>query len=843
MATIPFTLNDCLKELADVASSRVQRYENEVSQARWLDELGRLRIWAGNTGALQCDQLSLDYRLRDASHLKNEISRILQRVLQVVRSLSDLLNEPEDTLEDEAFLDPAGEVLDEEDLMTDVQMLHQSIHNAISLLNQLSLETRKPADHDILLNVSSKDVSLSEPWAQQHVSRSFPDLDEATLHRLSAAMTKQRAVLQYRSQKPRPSKDFDNLESTLPEKEAAESSQAGGLDQLHLPETLTSELQPPYPTSAFTDHELLSIPSPPENSTYNSLFECPYCGSLMTIKDLEDWGCHIFEDLAPYICLSSDCLTPFKLYESRSQWYHHMSEAHSIPNNNDVFTCPLCNEVFEPPVTFERHVGEHLEQLALLAFRESSEPTLPDTASHGGSLKVSKGPTLPVSDLRTQEILNDRLAAETTITGSAAERSLEATQQSVEPYNNLSEIPIAHLEDMSHRQTPESPVDNDKNMSLPPELCSQAAQKTSAELQDEVDPLSPAGSLSPIELDSPGDIDRKSDCSPGPSSKQIFDRQAAFDRFFPELVHSLPQVSIESRAGPCEPPETNRASPTQERGQNFTQYLSEDQSPILDDLDVDRKLQSSRKDLVRPDDEGQMANSAYSPSPVLSERELLSPPGKNRPTKLLASVRPTYHDYTSNELNEEGDEYIQIKFDDVGETKVDFLGYLRDDREYICQTFRLPHRGKKLFMLSAQCADALSFRSSRILSMNYRSLHNMVASSVEKETMIEKNIIPIETQHKEVTFVSARSIFLQFGCRIIANGRRFRDDYWESRAREEGFPEVYTRNYQRQSAAAARTELVVSGKEAVSKREVSTLYPLSHLDLRLHRPIPTMVKR
>ncbi|KAJ5792142.1 uncharacterized protein N7503_008120 [Penicillium pulvis] len=822
MATISFTLNDCLKELADVASSRVKRYENEVSQTRWLDELGRLRIWAGNTGALQCDQLSLDYRLRDASHLKNEISRILQRVLQVVRNLSDLLNEPEDTLGDEALLDPAGEVLNEEDLMTDAQMLHQSLHNAINLLNQLSLETRKPADHDILLNVSSKDVSLFEPWAQQHVSRAFPNLDEGTLHRLSAAMTKQRAVLQYRLQKPRPSRGIDGSEPTLPEREATGSSQAGSLNQLQLPETFTFKLQPPYPTSAFfIDHDSVSIPSPPETSTYSSLFECPYCGSLMTIKDSEEWVCHIFEDLTPYACLSSDCTTPFKLYESRSQWYHHICETHFVSNNNGTFNCPLCKEIFGPPVTFDRHVGEHLEQLALLVFREGPDLTIPDPASQDGSSKVSKGPTLPVSDLRIQEPANDRLAAENTSTGSAAERSLEADQQSVEPFDNPSEIPMALSEDMTHLQTPESPIDNDKNMSLPPDLSSQAAQKTTAELQDEFDPLSPTGSMSSIELVSPVDIDRKSDCSPVPSSKQTFDRQAAFNRFFPELVHSLPQVSTESRAGPREPPEANRASPTHERGRKSTQYLSEYQSPILDDFDVYLKLQSSRRNLASSDDEEKMAISAYSPSPDLSGRRL-SPPENNRPTKLMASILPTYHDYTSNDLNEEGDEYIQIKFDDVGETKVDFLGYLRHDREYRCQTFRLPHRGKKLFMLSAQCADALSFRSSRALFMNYRSLHGMVASSVEKETMMEKHILPVEGQQRDVTFVSARSIFLQFGCRIIANGRRFRDDYWESRAREEGFTEANIRDDQQTSVARPRTGLVISKEEDVSKREMTS---------------------
>lgn len=791
MAAISTILNDCLKELADVASSRVQRYENEVSQTRWLDELGRLRIWAANTSALRCDQLSLDYRLRHASHLKNEISRILLRVLRVIESLSDLLDEPEDTTGDEAFMDAAGETLDEEDLMTDVQMLHQSLHNAISLLNQLSLETRKPADHDLLLDVSVKNVSLFETWAQQHVSRNFPNIDEATLHRLVTAMMKRRAVLQYRPQKPRPSDEIDGFESTVPEREAAGSSQAGGLDQLQRIQTSTSELQTPYPTAAFIDPESVTMPRPPENFAYDCPFECPYCGSLMIIKGLRDWFCHVLEDLMPYTCLSSDCTTPSKLYESRSRWYRHMCEVHPVPNNDDLFLCPLCKNSFEPPITFEQHVGEHLEQLALFILRAVSEHNSPDATFHTTSLKVSKDTTLPVSELKLQNPSKDRPAIETTNAESTAERPLEAAQQNEGPFDNSFKAPIAHSDAMNHSQVFELPIDSDKDLNLLP-----TGQEMSTELQDEADPLSPVGSLSPIELDSPVDLDQKSDCIPVPSSRQSFDRQAALDRFFPDVVQDLPQLSTQSHAVPSKLLETNRASPGHGKGQSSTQYLSDGQPPISDDLEIEWKLRKSEKDPARSDEEAQL----HIPSAFLRSDRLADlpgrkppPPAKNKPTKLLASILPTYHDFTSNDLNEEADEYIQTKFDDVGETKIDFLGYLRHNREYKCQTFRLPYRGKKLFMLSSECAEALSFRNSRILFMNYRSLHKMVASSVEKETLIEKHILPFEEQHMDVTFVSARSIFLQFGCRIIVSGRRFQDDYWESRAREEGFTEADTR--------------------------------------------------
>ncbi len=44
------------------------------------DELGRFKIWAGNIGALQRDSRSLDYRLREASQVGDQVTKILQHL-------------------------------------------------------------------------------------------------------------------------------------------------------------------------------------------------------------------------------------------------------------------------------------------------------------------------------------------------------------------------------------------------------------------------------------------------------------------------------------------------------------------------------------------------------------------------------------------------------------------------------------------------------------------------------------------------------------------------------------------------------------------------------------------
>ena len=42
-----------------------------------LDEFGRFRVWAGNAGAQETGRASLDYRLREASHIYDELIKLL----------------------------------------------------------------------------------------------------------------------------------------------------------------------------------------------------------------------------------------------------------------------------------------------------------------------------------------------------------------------------------------------------------------------------------------------------------------------------------------------------------------------------------------------------------------------------------------------------------------------------------------------------------------------------------------------------------------------------------------------------------------------------------------------
>ena len=161
----------------------------------------------------------------------------------------------------------------------------------------------------------------------------------------------------------------------------------------------------------------------------------------------------------------------------------------------------------------------------------------------------------------------------------------------------------------------------------------------------------------------------------------------------------------------------------------------------------------------------------------------MTPPGKSTPTKpTVIKALPTVRDHTTDQLNPEGDEYIPREIDEAGERKVTQTGHPLDGREYRCRTFFVPNRADKLFMLATECARVLGYRDSYLLFNKNRSLYKIIATQAEKDDLIQQEILPYSYRSRQIAIVTARSMFRQFGSRLIVNGRRVRDDYWESKA-------------------------------------------------------------
>jgi hypothetical protein len=176
---------------------------------------------------------------------------------------------------------------------------------------------------------------------------------------------------------------------------------------------------------------------------------------------------------------------------------------------------------------------------------------------------------------------------------------------------------------------------------------------------------------------------------------------------------------------------------------------------------------------------------------------------------------PTVRDHTTDQLNEAGDEYIPREYDDAGEKKVTANGALLDGREYKCRTFWVPGRGDKLFMLATECARVLGYRDSYLLFNKNRSLFKIIANQVEKDHLISQDILPYSYRSRQIAIVTARSMFRQFGSRVVNNGRRVRDDYWEAKALKQGFTEDDPAGEKRPGGARQRAALEAANAEAI----------------------------
>lgn len=204
------------------------------------------------------------------------------------------------------------------------------------------------------------------------------------------------------------------------------------------------------------------------------------------------------------------------------------------------------------------------------------------------------------------------------------------------------------------------------------------------------------------------------------------------------------------------------------------------------------------------------------PLPLSGVTPTQASPPKSTPTKTVIKALPTVRDHTTDQLGPEGDEYIPREYDEAGEKKVTGTGHLVEGRDYRCRTFFVPNRGDKLFMLATECARVLGYRDSYLLFNKNRSLYKIIATQAEKEDLIHQEILPFSYRSRQIAIVTAKSMFRQFGSRVIVNGRRVRDDYWETKARKQGFTEEDLAGEKRPGAAKARDQAVAEANATAS---------------------------
>jgi chromatin structure-remodeling complex protein RSC7 len=121
-----------------------------------------------------------------------------------------------------------------------------------------------------------------------------------------------------------------------------------------------------------------------------------------------------------------------------------------------------------------------------------------------------------------------------------------------------------------------------------------------------------------------------------------------------------------------------------------------------------------------------------------------------------------------------------------GEEKVDTDGHLQDGREYRVRTFTIFGRGRRLYMLSTEPARCLGFRDSYLFFQKHKYLYKILIDEDEKRDLIDRDVMPHSYKGRQIGVVTARSVFREFGARIVIGGKKVTDDYDAPGARERG---------------------------------------------------------
>ncbi|KAF3015046.1 hypothetical protein E8E14_010428 [Neopestalotiopsis sp. 37M] len=166
--------------------------------------MSRFKVWSGNIGAHQRGKSSLDYRLRDASHLSTQVKTLLQDLKHALNNAFSILDGTKipwdqelsgNESDDESISGPED---DDIEFATEMDQLLADIAGIVSCLLKLSVSIRNPAPHDRFRGSTKTDTSFYEPADIAHVQAKFGQANPNLVKLLGKANTRRRQFFKYR---------------------------------------------------------------------------------------------------------------------------------------------------------------------------------------------------------------------------------------------------------------------------------------------------------------------------------------------------------------------------------------------------------------------------------------------------------------------------------------------------------------------------------------------------------------------------------------------------------------------------------------------------------------------
>ncbi|KAF2176891.1 hypothetical protein K469DRAFT_605505, partial [Zopfia rhizophila CBS 207.26] len=350
------------------------RFEDQIRPESVKDEFDRFKIWAGNIAAHRKGRRSLEYRLRDAAHLKTETHNLLTALQDSLSNALAIVNgerTPWDELSDsETDSESDAELWDDangHDIQgdTELKQLFASVKNTVTCLFRLSMAIRDPAPNSQSRSTITVDKSYFEEHDIQHVKAKFPVDSSFLTERLGRAISGRRQYLNYREQHHQKlAKNVEKIGFEEPRTEhTTNSTEASPLPKrAATPDDVLDDgddalSQTSYATSV---NATIRAPPLPKEAREREHFECPLCFMIVSIHTTAGWKQHIYRDLHPYSCTFEHCTTADRLYDSRHAWFKHELEAH----RTSWLCIEGCEKTFHSEKDFRAHVQASHPDLA-----------------------------------------------------------------------------------------------------------------------------------------------------------------------------------------------------------------------------------------------------------------------------------------------------------------------------------------------------------------------------------------------------------------------------------------------------------------------------------------------
>jgi hypothetical protein len=271
--------------------------------------------WCEIIGAHRKGRLSLDYRLRDASDLRDTVVYMLDRLIDLLsqgkQPMAFLYTSPRwsifplcmtqkltrimfvgietiqpdaDVCDDSSSESSFDEALSSPDPKIRLGHFADSITKTVNALIRLPL--KDPAPIDKYRGVGSIDMSINRDLDLQYVSETFPLMEDSLKKRVVEGILQRRRLLKYSEEQHSKLRDFLMEDANTMVTPLPKALQKGGLDFQE--QTDESSLTPLGSTS--TSDSDPRIPPPPAGVELGGdPFECPYCNQIISPQNIHAW--------------------------------------------------------------------------------------------------------------------------------------------------------------------------------------------------------------------------------------------------------------------------------------------------------------------------------------------------------------------------------------------------------------------------------------------------------------------------------------------------------------------------------------------------------------------------